>query len=371
VVQAVYETVYLAATLSATSREQLLELVSTWQGPLREMQIHGFALVMILGVSQRMLHHFYGFPAANPRTSLATLFALNVAVAVEVAGLRTAGHAWAGLWYGAILLLAMTVGLLVRGWHIFSPCPEADRSLKFLRAAYAWLFVSLGMLVLLPVHQFGLLVWLAPDSAAAQIGFSHVYYGAIRHAITVGFISLMIVGVAAKVVPTLNGVDVRALAPLWAPFVLINAGCALRVGAQALTDFTLAAFPVAGVSGALEVTGLALWGIHLWTIMAGRVRSQLAAETRSTPLIPGAPIVADSIVGDVLDRYPSLLDTFLSFGFKPLAYPVLRNSIARRVTIARACHTLDVDPRRLLDALNREREVQNGGRFSLPVLHAH
>src|SRR5262249_34232174 len=131
VVQAGYEAVYLAATLSAANREQLLELVSTWQGPLREIQIHGFALVMILGVSQRMFHYFYGFPAANPRASLAALGALNVAVVGEVAGLllmRTAGHAWAGLWYGAILLLAVTVVLLVRPWRIFSPCPEADRS---------------------------------------------------------------------------------------------------------------------------------------------------------------------------------------------------------------------------------------------------
>jgi hypothetical protein len=46
----------------------------------------------------------------------------------------------------------------------------------------------------------------------------------------------MVVGVAAKVVPTLNGVDVRALRPLWLPFVLLNLGCLLRVTAQTLTD---------------------------------------------------------------------------------------------------------------------------------------
>ncbi len=359
VVQAVYEAIYLAATLSAPSREALLQLVATWQGPLREIQIHGFALVMILGVSQRMFHHFYGFPAARPRTSLVALVALNLAILGEVAGLllmRAAGHAWAGLWYGAILLLAATVFFLIWSWRIFAPCPEADRSLKFLRAAYVWLFVSLGMLVLLPVHQFVLLGWLAPDSAAAQIGFSHAYYGAIRHAITVGFISLMIVGVAAKVVPTLNGVDVRALSPLWLPFVLINTGCALRVGAQTMTDFTPAAFPVAGISGVLEVTGLAIWGFHLWAIMAGRARLRTAEAPPATPLLPGAPLVVSNNVGEVLDRYPGLLKIFLSFGFKPLAYSVLRKTIARRVTIAHACRTLDVDARQLLDALNRERE---------------
>src|SRR5205807_7180867 len=58
-VQAVAEAVYLAATLAA-SREDLLALVATWQGAIRDAQIHGFALLMILGVSQRLLHHFYG-----------------------------------------------------------------------------------------------------------------------------------------------------------------------------------------------------------------------------------------------------------------------------------------------------------------------
>jgi hypothetical protein len=52
------------------------------------------------------------------------------------------------------------------------------------------------MLVALPFYQLGVVAKLAPDSAAAHIGFSHAYYGAVRHAITVGFISLMIVGVA-------------------------------------------------------------------------------------------------------------------------------------------------------------------------------
>jgi hypothetical protein len=92
------------------------------------------------------------------------------------------------------------------------------------------------------------------------MGFSHAYYGAARHAITVGFVSLMIVGVAAKVVPTLNGVNTRDLSPLWGPFVLINAGCLLRVTGQTLTDFTPAAF-LAGVVG-FGVTGLAQWGGH-------------------------------------------------------------------------------------------------------------
>jgi hypothetical protein len=42
--------------------------------------------------------------------------------------------------------------------------------------------------------------------AATHTPFSHAYYGSIRHAITVGFASQMIMGVAAYVVPALRGV---------------------------------------------------------------------------------------------------------------------------------------------------------------------
>jgi hypothetical protein len=369
VVQAVYEAVYLTATLAAADAGQLVNLVATWQGALRDVQIHGFALLMILGVSQRLFPHFYGLPVPNRKVSLAALAALNTAVLGEAAGLvlmRVVGHAWAALWYASVLLLAGSIATLVGSWRFFSPPKESDRSLKFLWAAYLWLFVSLAMLVLLPAYQFGLLGRLTPDSVAARIGFSHAYYGAVRHAITVGFVSLMIVGVAAKVVPTLNGVDLRRLSALWGPFVLINLGCALRVTTQVLTDFTPRAYPVAGLSGLLEVLGLALWGVHLWRIMAGKLAAEEPAGDLG--LAPGLPIHAEHHVGAVLEWHPELLDVFLAFGFQPLANPLLRRTLARTVTIAAACRLLGQDPRPLVDALNAAPKWPEPRRRSLPVL---
>jgi hypothetical protein len=280
VIQAVCESVFLVATLTATSRESLLDLVATWQAPLRDIQIHGFASLIVLGVSQRMLHHLYGFRAPGPRMALAALAIWNLAVIGESVGLvlmRVAGRSWAGLWYGSALALAAVAAALVWNWRLFLPARETDRSLKFIRMAYTWLLISLSMLALLPVYQFVMLPQLAPDSEAARIGFSHAYYGAIRHAITVGFVSLMIVGMAAKVVPTLQGLDVRSLGGLWGPFALLTSGCALRVIAQTATDFTPQAFPMAGVSGLLEVAGLTWWAAHIVRLMAGHA---VAAQLR-------------------------------------------------------------------------------------------
>jgi hypothetical protein len=273
---------------------------------------------------------------------------------------------WAFLWYTSVLELAGFTWVLVSAWRLFSRAEDSDRSLKFLRTAYGWLFVSLAMLVLLPVYQYGLLPALAPASPAAETGFSHAYYGATRHAITVGFISLMIVGVAAKVVPTLNGLDVRALPGLWLPFVLINAGCLLRVLSQIATDLADSPFPFAGFSGLLEVTGLVIWGVHLWRIMTGRY---VPGRTPAiAPLVPGEPIVPAHFVGDVLEQYPALLATFQAFGFTPLANPVLRKTLACGVTLDRACRLLQVDTHQFLDALNRERSHVPGRRLELPVL---
>ena len=78
--------------------------------------------------------------------------------------------------------------------------------------------------------------------------------GSHRHAYTVGFISMMILGVASRVVPILAGVESERLSRLWGPFILLNVGCAGRVLLQVLTDFFPAtAFPTGGLTGFVEV----------------------------------------------------------------------------------------------------------------------
>jgi hypothetical protein len=250
-------------------------------------------------------------------------------------------------------MLTLATAVLVRDWRIFARPQDSDRSLKFLRTAYVWLFVSLGMLVALPAYQWGL-GRLAPASEAAQLGFSHAYYGATRHAITVGFVSLMIVGVSSKVVPTLNGVDVKALSNLWTPFVLINAGCTLRVLGQMATDWTPLAFPLAGVSGLLEVAGLAVWGTHLALIMAGMARQRCIVGKPAPPLAVRDICSADTIAA-VLEDEPRLLDTLIAGGLTLLAGEHVRRTFGRVVTLRQACLRMGVDEARLIDDANKAR----------------
>ena len=156
-----YEAVYLAATFAAGPGE-VVPLVATWQGALRDLQIHGFALLMILGRQPATVACTTSrLPGPGPGScALACLVGLNLAVAGEATGLvlmRLAGHAWAGLWYASVLLLTGCVDRPVVNWRVFGRAAGPDRSLKFVRAAYAWLLVSLAMLVLLPAYQFAVL----------------------------------------------------------------------------------------------------------------------------------------------------------------------------------------------------------------------
>jgi len=107
------------------------------------------------------------------------------------------------------------------------------------------------------------------------------------------------------------------------------------------------AYPVMGVSGTLEVAGLAIWGVHLWRLMGRRPASVPAA-----PAAPPARITADLRVADIAEWYPALLEVFDRFGFKELRNPLLRRTLARRVTVRMACDLRHVPEDRFLEALN-------------------
>ncbi|MCA9424751.1 MAG: NnrS family protein [Candidatus Omnitrophica bacterium] len=366
VIQAIYELALLVGTLSASTPERELSLIATYQAPLREIQIYGFAMLMIFGVGQRIFPRFYGLPDPTPQKSLIILGMINFSIMVQSTAfilMQKASHAWAGLWYLSSVGLVLSITLLIWDLNPFAKAAEGDRSLKFIRIAFGWLLISLSMLTLLPVYQFFLLPALSPGSNSVQIGFSHAFYGAIRHAVTVGFISMMIVGVSAKVVPTLNGIDPRSLSGLWAPFFLINVGCALRVSFQTLTDITDTAFPIAGISGIFEVTGLGLWGFHLFGLMRTRQENSEPSSTQVKgyrPLRENGSFEGGNVVAEVLDAYPHLLTQFVDSGFTPLRNPLVRKTMGRITTLEMACRRIGLDQEAFLQALTEARDKCDG-----------
>lgn len=324
------------------SREQLLFNLATFNIPYRDVQLLGIAIVMILGVSLRFLPHAYGLREPSARWRNFLFWGVNGALVVGaisfIAGMTARNPGLLMLqWLSTLVLLAVAVGT-PRQFRLFGPVArdENDRGLKFIRAAFVWFIVATAMLFLVPVYNFGIYMPLT----GSGVPFSHAFFGAYRHAITVGFIMMMIVGVSSKVVPTLSGVDVRRAASLWPTFILLNLGNTMRVSFQIATDFTPSAFPFMGVSGFIEVVGLTLWAYEL----VKNMRVGIAYEKRESTLdLQPLTVAAQTRVGDVLRRYPQALDVFLKHGFTPLANPVLRRTMARVVTIEQACRREGVD----------------------------
>jgi hypothetical protein len=254
------DTFHTYTTMTAPNRDSLLWYIATFQAPLRDLQIHGLALFMILGISSKMLPAFYSKPQTPTRRAWLAYALLTFAVAAEVAIFLTYrftnNHIVAAFLMLPWLALATGVAVLVLPWKLWQTPKRPDRSDKFIRTAYLWLAISLAMLLFLPAYQ-----------AATKIPFSHAYYGAIRHAITVGFVSMMILGMASRLVPPIRGIASKNLPNLTTIYLLLNLGCFLRVTLQTLTDITPAAYPIAPISAIFEITALTLWSIDLLKTM--------------------------------------------------------------------------------------------------------
>jgi hypothetical protein len=279
-VQAIFSDLFFFAKVTAVTEQQLVMRIALLDGPLRDIQLFGFAALIIAGVSQRFVPTVYGL--GKPRRDRQTLifYLINGALLLDVASyvlFFSTGKTYfaAGLELSYFLMVAWAV-LLIRQLRVFAPTSQPDRSLKFIRAAYTWLVFAMAMLPFLILY--GVLM---------HQGFSHTFMGSHRHAYTVGFISMMIMGVASRVVPILAGVDSERVSRLWGPFILLNVGCSGRVLLQVLTDFIPAmAFPLVGLTGFIEVIVLTWWGVELWHTM------NFARTRRSKLLGASLPVLA-------------------------------------------------------------------------------
>lgn len=341
----------------AGTREQLLFNLATFNIPYRDVQLLGLAVVMILGISLRFLPHAYGLREPSRRWASFLFWGINGSIlggaVFFIAGMASGKH-WLLMlqWLASIVVLVVAI-LTPFQYRLFNAVAEneSDRSLKFIRAAHVWFIAATAMLVFTPIYNFGIYM----PITGSQVPFSHAFFGAYRHALTVGFIMMMIVGVSSKIVPTLSGVDVRRANSLWPTFVLLNLGNLTRVSFQIATDFSPAAYPVMGVSGFIEVVGLALWGHELFANM--RVGRKLERESIGLSF-QQLDITPNTKVGEVLSRYPDSLEIFVQRGFTLLRNPVLRKTMARAITIEQACRREGVDLEGLLSELRQLAEMK-------------
>jgi len=211
----------------------------------------GFLVPFVWGFSAKWMRVFLGLRPIRPRF-------LFGAVALELFGVVWAftGHFAAAtlLLFAASVSSVVALGIFeasvqkakVRGIHKSFPV--------FVRIAYGWLLIAAALSV-----------------AASQWDTSGGFWGASRHALTVGFVGIMVLAVGQRILPAFAGMRL-----LWSPrlmFVglfLLTLGCTLRVSCEVLAYQGYAgwAWHVLPVSALVELTALSVFAVNMFCTFA-------------------------------------------------------------------------------------------------------
>ena len=230
--------------------------------PYRDAQFLGFVTMMIFGMSLVKMHTCFGAEEACPYFGTTGFCLWTAGLLMRMFGWVAyfqSGMTNGNLYFASGWVLAAGAVCLVTSSRMFRPLSMKLSSHKFVRTAYVWLLIS-GLLMCLERTHLSLVG--AP--------FSHAYIGGIRHALTVGFISQMILGVGLRVVGAMNDVPAETMPALWSAFILINLGNAMRVFLEIATDYTGQAFAIMGASGFIELLGLLIWAVAVLRPMLTR-----------------------------------------------------------------------------------------------------
>lgn len=219
---------------------------------------YAFLLPVSLAMSARTFSIF--LRTALPRLDLlrAALALLLGGLAARVAGDLTGISLAAGL---GRLMLAAALALCIVALGVFGPRRPLPRQQDALPAdpirvqmlsAYAWLTVVIALLVLSGLNTLGALpISIDPDAE--------------RHALGAGFVTLLILGVGAFLLPGMMGHRRLSWGLLWATTACANAAAVLRVAPVAIPGLLsqATATAVMAVSGLLGLVALFLFSFNV------------------------------------------------------------------------------------------------------------
>ncbi len=210
------------------------------------MAIWGVLVPTIWGFNARWLPIFAGF--GQPRTRwLMTAYGLSLA-GIAMVFLNQWGAS-------AVVFVAAALGA-IQGLQVWRPAVQPAKIHNihpsfphFLRIAYVWLVIAslMGCLAALEDRSGGL-------------------WGASRHALTVGFVAVMVFTIGQRVLPAFCGMRLLWSKELmfWS-LVLLNLGCLLRVSMEPLAyenDWQIA-WRLLPVSAVIEMTAVTLFALNL------------------------------------------------------------------------------------------------------------
>jgi hypothetical protein len=147
----------------------------------------------------------------------------------------------------------------------------------FVKASLAWLALGVTLGVAMAVHP----VWT-------------VYRPAHLHMLVVGFVAMMIYGVAYHVIPRFSGHPLHSRRLAGAQFWVSNAGlAAMAVGFVLRADGAAAGTPVLAGGGVASALGAYAFAYGLWRTIDGAPAMRRAAERVAASQGTRLPTVAD------------------------------------------------------------------------------
>lgn len=223
------------------------------------LETWGFLVPFIWGFSAKWLPIFLGLRPLHPRVLL-------WAVALNSAGVITALF---GLIVASTLLLLASIISAIYSLRLFEPSERAPKIKGvhgsfpiFVRLAYAWAVLSSG-----------LAIWASLTADSAGI------WGASRHALTVGFVALMVFSIGQRVLPAFSGMRLLFSTKLmFAALALLSIGCLIRVSSEILAyqGFASFAWSWLPLSAVMELTAVAIFALNLAiTFLSKKDRAEL------------------------------------------------------------------------------------------------
>jgi hypothetical protein len=193
--------------------------------------------------------------------------------------------------------------------------------------AFFWLLAALALMT-------GGVVYEAANGAPLP----HAYMGAVRHALTVGFMTTLIMGVGQRMLPVLDR-TVLAIPRLAVPIlVLIGAGNLLRVTTELATFLTPVAYRVMPVSAFLEWSALLLFAVNLTATMFHR-----------DPLLKRGRVTRRSSLAVLVAEHPCIEDRLRPTG---TCYLERARSVPDELTIGSFAESEGLDAAKLVGQIN-------------------
>jgi hypothetical protein len=252
--------------------------------PYLRAVLSGAIVTTILGFTLRTVPHMLGLRPPPVGAMQGIFAAYTIAVLVQVAadgglGGGALASAGAGLEIAALLGFAGLSGVFnlsaLRTTQLAKRNPWPER---FVRTAYFWLLFA------------STLNFAYSLSALAGKPAPHAFVASYHHALTVGFMSMMILGMSMRLVPVFIGAMNRQTGLAAALFVLLNLGNGMRVASEGLAHVYGGGFYLTmGLSGLIEVSGLLLYAVALWKALGQPSYGQAPSRSVRTPAPEPSP----------------------------------------------------------------------------------